>query len=77
MHIERLWNITQLVKNYPALSEWGVRWLIRHRRIPIVRFNRRIFFDPEDIREWIGQHKIQPMNGGKKNERKSKMPPKA
>jgi len=60
----QLWDLKQLLKHYPAFKEWGVRWLIRNRRIPIVRIgSRRIFFDPEDIKNWIDSQKVEPVQG--------------
>ena len=60
----QLWDLKQLLKHYPAFKEWGVRWLIRNRRIPIVRIgSRRIFFDPEDIKNWIDSQKVEPIQG--------------
>ncbi len=64
---EELLDVHQLTKKYPALKTWGIRWLVRNRRIPIVRIGRRIFFDPMDISNWLDSHKISPENGGKKN----------
>ncbi len=64
---EQLLDLHQLVEKYPALKIWGVRWLIRNRRIPIVRIGRRIFFDPQDVSTWIDEHKIKCTdNGGSK-----------
>jgi len=64
---EKLWDIHQLIKNYPALKLWGVRWHIRRRTIPLVKISRRIFFDPEDISAWIEKQKIKPIqnDGGR------------
>ncbi len=60
----KLLDIKQLVEMYPAFTEWSVRDLIRHRRIPIVRIGSRIYFDPEDISDWIQRQKIEPVNEG-------------
>lgn len=35
--------------------------LLAEKRIPVVRFNRRVLFDPDDIRKFINSHK----KGGK------------
>lgn len=61
---EKLWDLNMLLENYPALKPWGVRHLIRLRRIPIIKIGRRIYFDPDDIREWIEKMKI-PAGGVK------------
>ncbi|MGH7801041.1 MAG: hypothetical protein ACREOW_10515 [Thermodesulfobacteriota bacterium] len=64
---DTLLDIHQLAEKYPAFKKWGIRWLLRHRRIPMVRLGRRIFFDPEDISEWLDSQKIKPIgNGGKR-----------
>ena len=60
MSSERLWDINQLLTNYPAFKHWGIRWKIRHRTIPLVRLGRRIYFDPVEIEKWIEMNKIQP-----------------
>lgn len=49
---------------HPALaSKWRVDWLIRTRKIPIVRIGRSIFFDQSEIEAWIEGQKI-PACGG-------------
>ncbi len=55
---EKLWDIDLLLENYPALKPWGVRHLIRTRRIPIVKLGRRIYFDPAEIDAWIEGNKV-------------------
>ena len=62
---EKLWDLKHLLKNYPAFKEWGVRWLIRHRRIPMVKIGRRIYFDPSEITLWIQKNKISEIGGEK------------
>jgi len=49
-----------LLNLYPVFSKWGLEWLIRNRRIPIVKIGRRIYFDPQDVQNWIDEHKIIP-----------------
>ena len=49
-----------LLEMYPAFSKWGLEWLIRIRRIPIVKIGKRIYFDPQDIQKWIQENKIKP-----------------
>ncbi|MEQ9617819.1 MAG: helix-turn-helix domain-containing protein [Deltaproteobacteria bacterium] len=61
MYQDRLWDMRQLMEAYPAFKEWGVRWLVRHRRIPVVRIGRRIYFDPEDINRWVEKNKISEL----------------
>jgi len=59
MNTERLWNLKQLLVHYPAFKEWGVRHLIRYRRIPLVKIGKRIYFRPERIDEWIRENEIK------------------
>ncbi len=49
-----------LLDLYPVFSKWSLEWLIRNRRIPIVKIGRRIYFDTEDIKNWIDENKIMP-----------------
>ena len=58
--IDLLVDKKELLKMYPAFSKWSLEWLIRTRRIPIVKIGKRIYFDPEDIRSWIDTKKIKP-----------------
>ncbi len=42
-----------------SMSENTLRWLIRTRRIPFRRIGeRRIFFDPEELREWSERNRV-------------------
>ncbi|MGE5444052.1 MAG: hypothetical protein ACM3SR_05530 [Ignavibacteriales bacterium] len=66
---QQLLDIHQLADKYPALKKWGIRWLVRNRRIPIVRIGRRIFFDPKDISDWLDANKIVPTSKGGKKEK--------
>lgn len=59
MQTEKLWDIHQLVKNYPCFTHWGVRYLLRERRIPFVRIGSRLYFDPVDIADWIKEKKVK------------------
>ena len=52
----------QFLDRYPGISKWGLDWLIRNRRIPIVKISKRIYFSVHDIDEWIEKHKIQPID---------------
>ncbi len=68
MNEERLLDFNTVVKRY-SFKPWGLRWLIRTRKIPIVRIGTgrgKIYFDPQDLEKWIESHKIEPIeNGGK------------
>lgn len=55
---DKLWDIKQLIENYPAFKFWGIKYLVKNRRIPIVRIGKRIYFRPERIEEWISEHEI-------------------
>lgn len=49
---------------HPALkNRWRLEWLIRTRRIPIIRIGKLIFFDEADIAKWIDENRIQTENG--------------
>jgi len=59
-----LWDFETCRKKI-GKSIQGMRWLIRVRGIDgMVRVGRRIYFDPEDVRQWIEKNKIKPINGG-------------
>jgi len=58
MNTERLWDLKQLLEHYPAFKLWGVRHLLRYRKIPSVRIGKRIYFRPERIEKWIEEHEI-------------------
>ena len=60
---EKLWDISQLVKNYPAFTEHSIRWKLRFGQIPHVRIKRRIYFDPEEINRWVQENKIHEIGG--------------
>lgn len=64
----KLMDLEQLLQHYPALrskkgknGRYRLDWLIRNRRIPIVKIGRRNYFDPDEIDAWIQSKKI-PMN---------------
>ncbi len=49
----------QEAKKLLSLTENNIRWLIRTRRIPFVRVGeRRIFFDPDELREWRDKNRV-------------------
>ena len=58
MNDEKLWDLHQLLENYPALKYHGVRWLVRNRRIPIVKIGKRVYFEPSSIQIWVNEHKV-------------------
>lgn len=63
----RLLDREALGNLHPALkNRWRVDWLVRMRKIPIVRIGKSIFFDEMEILNWIENQKIQPKNGGEK-----------
>lgn len=60
----------ELLQLFPALtgrgknSRWRIDWLIRRRAIPIVKLGTRsIYFDEDQIREWIERNSIPPQIG--------------
>lgn len=34
--------------------------LLAKRKIPVVRFNRKVLFDPEDVRRFVKEHTLRP-----------------
>jgi len=59
MKYELLIDKNELLERCPALSKWSLEYLCRHRRIPLVKLGKRIYFDPEDIEQWISENKIE------------------
>jgi len=57
-----LWDFNETRKQIKR-SEYGMRWLIRQRAIPIVKIGNRIYFRPEEIRDWIKKHSIPAQDG--------------
>ena len=67
----RLIDSPELLRRYPALrSRKGkdplsrLRWLVRNRAIPLIKINRLIFFDPQEIDRWIDPQRIPVTKGG-------------
>jgi len=59
-----LWDF-ETCRKMIGKSVQGMRWLMRIRGIDgMVRVGRRIYFDPQDVRQWIEKNKIKPINGG-------------
>jgi len=57
-----LWDFEETRKQIKR-SEHGMRWLIRQRAIPIIKIGNRIYFSPEEIKEWIKKHSIPALEG--------------
>jgi len=57
---ELLWTFQETRKRLKK-SEYGLRWLVRTRDIPIVKIGNRIYFRPEEILKWIEQKSIPAM----------------
>lgn len=67
----KLIDSEELLRRYPALrSRKGkdplsrLRWLERNRAIPLIKINRLIFFDPQEIDRWIDSQRIPVTKGG-------------
>lgn len=59
MEQELLWDFPTTCRQLKKTVE-GLRWLVRTRRIPIVRVGNgrgRIYFSPEEVRAWIEKQK--------------------
>jgi len=65
MNKQLLIDKKQLLECCPALNKWSLEYLCRHRRIPLVKVGKRIYFDPEDIEQWISENKIEARREGK------------
>jgi len=50
-----------LLKMCPGITRGSLEWLIRTRRIPLVRVGKRLYFSPEEIQEWINACKVKPI----------------
>jgi hypothetical protein len=78
MNDEGLIDREELLKRYPALrgrrknTKWRLDWLIRTRKVPIVKIGKHIFFNPKDIETWIEKQTIQSVNGGTNEPTKNK-----
>ena len=60
MNEDRLLTFHEVVKRY-HFKPWGLRHRIRMRTIPFLKCGRSIFFDPQDLEDWITKHKIKPV----------------
>ena len=51
----------QLIEMFPALGakRYRLDWLIRNRSIPLIKINRRVYFNPRAIEEWIRENEIE------------------
>lgn len=58
-----LWNVKQASEatGIPVNTLYG--WVSR-KRIPYVKVNGKLMFDPGDIRIWLDDQKVQPANAG-------------
>jgi len=70
MSEEKLLDFKTVVDRY-NFKPYGLRNLIRHRAIPIVKISAsggrgRIYFDPIELSEWINSRKISVQNGENK-----------
>ena len=70
MYLPELIDREELYQMFPALKGRGknprhrVDWLVRTRTLPgMVRIGRRIYFDPDKIRQWIQKNEIPVQNG--------------
>lgn len=63
----------ELYEMFPALRGRGkdprhrIDWLVRRRALPgMVKIGRRIFFNPETIKDWINKNEIPVHHGDKR-----------
>ena len=65
----RLIDSHELLRLYPALAGRGksklyrLQWLVRSRKIPLIKIGRRVYFDPRDIDSWLESQKIPVQKG--------------
>ena len=64
---EKLLDKGTVLKRY-HFKKWGLEWLIRTRKIPIVKIGRKIYFDPEDLESWKNANKISMVDNGGNDE---------
>lgn len=61
---EKLLDKKTVIERY-HFKKFGLEWLIRTRQIPVVKIGSgrgRIYFDPQDLDEWINKQKIKTIN---------------
>ncbi len=51
----------QLIELYPALGakKYRLDHLIRTRQIPLIRIGKNIYYNPQDIDNWIKENQIK------------------
>lgn len=55
---KQLINMEELKRRF-SFSENTIRWLIRTNQIDFIRVGqRRIFFDPKDLEQWVQKNKV-------------------
>lgn len=60
-----LWDFETCRKKI-AKSEQGMRWLVRQRKIDgMVRIGSRLYFIPDQVRNWVLKNQIKSKNGGR------------
>jgi excisionase family DNA binding protein len=57
----RLLDIIQAAE-FLGIPIWTIRGMVRQRKIPIVRLNRRILFDKAKLETWIQEHSLEPID---------------
>ena len=51
------------VAEYLGVNVRHVRRLVAERRIPFIKWGHLIRFDPEEIRQWVDQHRQSQRRG--------------
>jgi excisionase family DNA binding protein len=54
--IEPLWNVADTAR-YLGLTNKGVYGLAERRVLPSIKVGGRLRFDPDDVAEWVRQHR--------------------
>ena len=55
---ESLWTVGDLAL-FLKISPNAAYKLVERRRIPHIRLNRKVLFDPQTIRNWLNQHAVK------------------
>jgi excisionase family DNA binding protein len=55
---ESLWTVSDLAR-FLKISPNAAYKLVERHQVPHIRLRRKVLFDPQTIRNWIGQHMVK------------------
>ena len=55
---ETMWTVKDLA-SFLRVSSNAVYKLVERKQVPHIRFNRKVLFDPQSIRNWLSQHSVR------------------